>query len=367
MRAAWCVGLVWALGCSAANTTEACEGCDASSPTDAEAPDIATLDIGNRDVANDTARTDTARTDTGPRDTGPRDTGRVDAPAPDSGARDAGPSTPPPGDPATRDVATVCARWQLEAPLRATLPAWQPASDRCANGTLPEPTRTAGVRLTNVFRWLAGLAPTTERTAALDSAQACAVMMNANGQLSHRPPTSWTCYSAAGAQGAATSNIGGGSGFGMTPSYAVSSWIDDSRDLTMTLGHRRWMLFEPLASVAYGQAGGFACLVVLSGHTGARTRPWVAWPNAGPTPLQAMTRIWSFSARGLGLSSTTAVRVTVDGAAVPVQAELRAANYGDDTVSWNMPVIRAGSVYRVTVMGLRNGDITYEVRPVACP
>jgi hypothetical protein len=152
----------------------------------------------------------------------------------------------------------------------------------------------------------------------------------------------------------------------MTPWAAVSGWIDDSRDLTMTLGHRRWMLFEPLTRVAYGQAEGFACLVVLQGHDGARTRSWVAWPNAGPTPMQAMTRIWSFSARGAGLSSTSQVRVTLDGQPLTVQAQLRAANYGDDTISWNMPTIRAGGVYRVTVMGLRNGDVTYEVRPVAC-
>ncbi len=371
MRAGWLVGwVVWAAGCSGATSPGGdCPDCDAGEVsldadqgTDAAGSDGGPLDAG----ARDTGARDTGARDTGARDTGARDTGARDTGARDAGALDAGGVVGPPGDPATRDVAAVCARWGLDRDLWGTLPGWVADADRCANGTLPEITRTAGVRLTNAFRWLAGLAPTTENAAALPNAQACAVMMNANGQLSHRPPTTWACYSSAGAQGAATSNIGGGRGFGMTPSYAVSSWIDDSRDLTMTLGHRRWMLFEPLTTVAYGQAGGFACLVVLSGHNGARTRPWVAWPNAGPTPMQAMTRIWSFSAAGLGLSSSTRVGVTLDGAPVMVEAQLRAANYGDPTVSWDMPAIRPGGVYAVTVTGLRGADVRYTVRPVAC-
>lgn len=364
MRGVWAavaVSVVAGCGDASNNGGGGCEDCDAGAVEDVARDDaFEPVDGGTRDAAG--------ALDGGTRDAGQRvDTGTRDAVVRvDSGARDAGTTTPPPGDPAMRDAATVCARWREERALLGSLPGWMPAADRCENGVLPEVTRTAGVRLTNVFRWLAGLAPTGENTAALPNAQACAVMMNANGQLSHRPPTSWACYSAAGAQGAATSNIGGGRGYTMTPWAAVSGWIDDSRDLTMTLGHRRWMLFEPLTRVAYGQAEGFACLVVLQGHDGARTRPWVAWPNAGPTPIQAMTRIWSFSARGAGLSSTTQVRVTLDGEPLTVQAQLRAANYGDDTISWNMPTIRAGGVYRVTVMGLRNGDITYEVRPVAC-
>lgn len=80
-----------------------------------------------------------------------------------------------------------------------------------------------------------------------------------------------------------------------------------------------------------------------------------------------MTRLWSFSAAALGAGANTRVEVTRDGAPVTVAAQVRAGNYGDPTVSWDMPAITAGSVYTVRVSGLASPDVRYEVRPVACP
>jgi len=273
----------------------------------------------------------------------------------------------PPGEPSTRDPATVCAQWRAQTDALVSLPGWRSGAAACDPGSLPEATRSGAVRYTNAFRWLAGLAPVREDVAQAAAAQACAVLIERNGELSHTPPNTWACWSALGYEGTSRSNITGLRGFPMTVRHAISGWIDDSRDLSRTLGHRRWMLHPTLGTVGYGQASGYACLHILGANTNPRSRAWVAWPNAGPTPMAAMTRIWSLSSGSLGLGARTRVEVSRDGAALPVTAQLRSGNYGDPTVSWDMPEVAAGASYAVRVSGLAGADLRYEVRPVGCP
>jgi len=270
-------------------------------------------------------------------------------------------------DPDERDEAVVCARWNADTADLATLAPWAPGTSMCEPGTLPPATRAAAVRLTNTYRWLAGLAPLRDDTTQTAAAQACAVLVERNGQLNHTPPMTWTCWSQLGYQGTSSSNITGLRGFRMTVPTAINGWIDDSRDLSNTLGHRRWMLFPPLSAVGYGQSAGYACLHILGATGNLRARSYVAWPNAGATPMGAMTRIWSLSSPSLGVGAGTRVEVTRDGAPLAVTAQVRAGNYGDATVSWNMPDITPGARYAVRVMGLTGGDVRYEVRPAACP
>lgn len=273
----------------------------------------------------------------------------------------------PPGEPATRDAVTVCAQWHARADDAAGLAGWRAGATACEPGSLPDATRAGAVRLTNAFRWLAGLEPVREDAAQAAAAQACAVLVERNGQLDHTPPMTWTCWSALGYEGTSRSNISGVRGFTMTVRDAITGWIDDSRDLSRTLGHRRWMLFPTLSTVGYGQASGYACLHILGANSNPRARSWVAWPNAGPTPMAAMSRIWSFSSPSLGVGAATRVEVTRNGAAVPVTAQARSGSYGDPTVSWDMPEITASATYAVRVTGLSGADVRYEVRPVSCP
>ncbi len=270
-------------------------------------------------------------------------------------------------DPAARDEAAVCARWNADTADLASLAAWTPGASMCEPGALPAATRAAAVRLTNTYRWLAGLAPVRDDATQTAAAQACAVLVERNGQLNHTPPMTWTCWSSLGYQGTSSSNITGARGFPMTVRTAIDGWIDDSRDLSNTLGHRRWMLFPPLSAVGYGQSAGYACLHILGATANPRVGSFVAWPNAGATPMGAMTRIWSFSSASLGVGAGTRVEVTRDGAALSVMTVMRTGNYGDPTVSWSMPEIVAGSRYAVRVTGLTGADVRYEVRPAACP
>jgi hypothetical protein len=85
--------------------------------------------------------------------------------------------------------------------------------------------------------------------------------------------------------------------------------------------------------------------------------------------MEAMSQIWSFSSASLGVTNSTRVTVTRDGAPLAVAAMLRANGYGDPTVSWNMPAgaVTAGAVFRVTVTGLTGGmTVNYDVRPERC-
>lgn len=311
---------------------------------------------------------------------GSADAGVVDAAITAPAPRDAGaaladvPAAPrtdvalvAPGDPAARDANLVCAQWHALTDGVSALPPWSAGATPCDPGALPADTRVGAVRYTNAFRWLAGLAPVREDATQTAAAQACAVLVERNGQLSHTPPMTWTCWSTIGYQGTSSSNITGVRGFTMTVRDAIGGWIDDARDLSHTLGHRRWMLYPPLSTVGYGQASGYACLHILGATSNPRERAYVAWPNPGPTPMGAMTRLWSFSAASLGVGPSTRVAVTRDGAAVAVTAQLRQGNYGDPTISWDMPEVAAGSTYAVRVSGLSGPDVQYTVRPTACP
>lgn len=277
-------------------------------------------------------------------------------------------STPADNDapPAERSRATVCRRWAADYAAVQTLPAWTAERNACGAGTLADSTRAGALRMTNTFRWLAGLDPVTADAHDAEAAQACAVLTQANGQMTHTPAPSAACFSTLGYEGSSRSNIIGLSGsYQINVWAAVGGWMDEARDLSNTLGHRRWILSPELSVVGYGQTRGFACLYVLDDRIHPRTRDPVAWPSEGYFPVQAMTRTWSVSSMSLGLSASTRVAVTVDGHAVAVQAALRAPGAGDDTVSWVMPAITANQVVRVQVTGVRS-PMDYTVRPVDC-
>jgi hypothetical protein len=49
-----------------------------------------------------------------------------------------------------------------------------------------------------------------------------------------------------------------------------------------------------------------------------------------------------------------------------VTAGARRAGYGDDTISWEVPTVSPGSVYRVRVSLPGEPSTEYEVRPTSC-
>ncbi|MDG2535734.1 CAP domain-containing protein [Sphingomonas sp. HITSZ_GF] len=90
--------------------------------------------------------------------------------------------------------------------------------------------------------------------------QQSALMMAANGQLSHTPPSTWNCYTAAGATAAGQSNIYLGMGGGLRYTQDADiliGWLTDTNNLVANnIGHRRWLLHPFLSTISYGRVAG---------------------------------------------------------------------------------------------------------------
>ena len=268
----------------------------------------------------------------------------------------------PPGDPAGRSVVEVCAAWRAGHVENAATP-WTAGPDTCDLGTVPREAIDDCLRRVNLFRWLAGLEPTTDDAALNEIDQHCAVMMNANGQLDHTPPESWACYTAQGAQAAGQSNLALGT---RSPGGAIDLYMADGN--TPSLGHRRWILNGPLRRVGIGFAGRAQCLHVFD-RSGADTRRWTAYPNPGPAPLPTTRHLWSLHSGSFSLSGAdVTVELVRDGSTLPIMVSHPRQGYGPSTVSWQGDGWRpaADERYRVTVTPVSTAPITYEVHVVDC-
>jgi hypothetical protein len=225
--------------------------------------------------------------------------------------------------------------------------------------------REATIGVLNYYRALAGLPDTvTLDLAASERAQQAALMMAANNQLNHYPPANWTCYTADGASGAGSSNLA----LGANGSGAVDLYLNDWGGNNAAVGHRRWALYPPLASVGSGSVNGADSLVVLGGWGNRPETPnGVAWPAMGYFPVQHLpgSNRWSFSMPGAGLSQAS-VSMSKNGQAILVTPEVYSPGYGDDTLVWlpqgadSQPAVYVVTVSNVSING-ESKTISYQV------
>lgn len=299
--------------------------------------------------------------------TGPGQGTDTDTGAPQETADDPG-SDPTPLE-TDRSEAATCARWNNDhADLSEGM--WSGSVDACDPGDISEEGRQNALRLYNLYRWLADLPPVETSPERNRLAQACALLMEANGQLSHSPGMDWKCWTEAGAEGAGGSNISTGSSVAVVNGYMVDPGNET------TLGHRRWILSNSLGPIGIGSTGnGASCMQNLGGQ-GEASKEWVAWPAPGPFPLQAYrTRFrvtlsetgWSVQSDSIDLSDAQ-VRVTSEGAELPVSVTPLQRGYGSryafrfNPEGWEPEANRS---YAVSIEGLAT-NIAYEVRFVDC-
>ena len=260
-----------------------------------------------------------------------------------------------------------CDRWKAD---RADLSegTWTGSVAACDPGDVTGVGRANALRQVNLFRFLAGLPPVTEDATKSTNAQACALMQDANKMLSHSPPTTWTCYTAAGATAAGQSNIATTKGV-----RAVGLYMNDRGNET-TIGHRRWLLSNSLGPIGLGSTSGYSCLMTIGG-TGKAGKAFAAWPPPGDVPLAALTVEGSIDTVGWSIQSDTIdlsaaqVMVTDAGTARPVTVMQLPANYGSKYALSFTPMgwsSAAGHRYAVAVTGTPT-PINYEVNVVACP
>jgi hypothetical protein len=199
--------------------------------------------------------------------------------------------------------------------------------------------------------------------------QQAALMMSANNALSHTPPTSWSCYTSAGASGAASSNIA----LGYNSSESISAFIRDDGGGNTAVGHRRWILHSTKQKFSYGATSNSMALFIFFNGTNTKIPAFIAFPPKKYIPQQLVPARWSFSIPGADFSSAT---VSMNGPSgnVPLTIVSSTANgYGDNTIVWEPVGIdvsnTADVVYTVTVSNVGNdavGSYTYSttvIRP----
>ncbi len=269
----------------------------------------------------------------------------------------------PPGC-TTQGAADVCARWKAD---RADLSegTWSGNVSSCDPGDISANGRANALRLINLYRYMVGLPEATDDPTRNQKAQACALMMKAEGKLSHTPGTSWGCYSADGAEAAGKSNISTGSGVG-----AVDRYMRDNGNLT-TMGHRRWILSNSLGLVGLGSTDGASCMWVISGG-GKATRKWTAWPPEGDVPFEHVDYIkgtgWSIQSSDIDLDNASVKITDQNGTEMPVNVTHLQPNFGaKDALLIQLSgwTAQAGSAYAVQVSG-SSEPICYVVNVVDC-
>jgi len=246
----------------------------------------------------------------------------------------------------------------------------------CTAGTNSTAFKEAVLRRINWFRAMAGLPASVSLNATFNTRdQDAAVIMSANGMLSHFPTPAWACYTGNGANAASNSNIAIGNAGG----DAVTAYIWDFGANNNIVGHRRWLLYPQTQVMGTGDVpavNGFNsanAVWVFDGNFGgtrpATRTPYVAWPPAGYLPYQLAYPQWSFALTNANLSAAT-VTMRSNGVNVAVSLQPYATGYGENTLVWvpmgldytsptaKMPFNGTDTVYTITVTNVQYSTVT---------
>ncbi|HMI90009.1 MAG TPA: CAP domain-containing protein, partial [Polyangiales bacterium] len=237
-------------------------------------------------------------------------------------------------------------------------------------GDMTEKDRATAHRLFNLYRFMAGLEPVAMSAAGNQLAQGCALLMGANGKISHTPDSTWKCYSKEAADTAGASSLSGGGSISSVDGYMI-----DPGNPT-TIGHRRWILSNMLSGVGFGSSGKFSCQYQPAQRAPATAKAWAAWPPPGQVPIQALgnrfSKIdqtgWSVQSDRISLNGAQ-VTVTSGGMDMPVTTTALLPGYGSSFALRFNPTgwtAAAGQTYSVKVTGGAM-PIEYEVQVVDCP
>lgn len=259
---------------------------------------------------------------------------------------------------------------------------WTGSIVGCNPGTTSQAYRKAVVLRINVIRALAGVPAAVTLDSGFNAkAQQAALMMSANKQLNHKPPSTWGCYSADGAEAAGKSNLALGNA---GPGAIAQGYLADPGSNNAAAGHRRWLLYPQTQQMGTGDVAGDAthppanALWIQDGHL-FNIRPptrngFVAWPPPGYTPYPLAFARWSLSYPDADFSQAT-VSMSRNGAAVPTKLEPIANGYGENTLVWlptdplltdPAPLAGTDAVFSVSVQNVKiNGQaraFSYKVK-----
>ncbi len=283
--------------------------------------------------------------------------------------------TPTPTPPPTATPTPTPANWVDAAAALYDVP---PDIATCNPGTLKTAVRTEFLIRINALRALHQLPPVTYSATENDQMDQSSLMMAANRALSHTPPTSWTCYSSAGAQGAGSGNLIGGWGNGLpwsTEDDNLAGWMNER--YSASIGHRRWILDPFLGKISYGRvvqqtSGGFrsdaATMKVFSFAVDpplpSSVPPFVAYPYGdyplryfGPGDILSFSAVVSSASRyangSVGFGSAT-VRVSdANGDLTVTDKATDNVGYGiPNSIQWKVTGLQPNVTYTVRITGV---------------
>lgn len=258
-----------------------------------------------------------------------------------------------------------------------------PSIANCQAGQLTSAATVAMLADLNAIRALHKLPPVAYSAADEAGAQQSALMQAANDQLSHTPPTTWKCYTAAGAAASGQSNLyggfGGGLGFNSDDSI-LAGWLTETNNVVAdSVGHRRWLLYPFLGAVSYGRVvgasptstrGDGAALKVIgaagAGVASGTLPAYVAYPFEDyPARYFVATSLLSFSVIASANVNSSANR-TVNFANAQITVRQRGGGsltvskvtydnvgYGlPNNLQWAVAGLQANTYYDVTITGV---------------
>lgn len=233
---------------------------------------------------------------------------------------------------------------------------WTGNEPDCQAGTVPQETIDKIFLRLSYFRKAVGLNNEIDNnTSKSEKAQKAALMMHANGTLSHDPPDNWKCFSVDGKEGAGNSLL-----TSTKNAAAIDSYIQDQGNDNYPVGHRRWLLWPRLQEVGVGNTSSYNAVWVL-GNPGTRpadTPEFIAWPPQGHLPKQLAYARWSFSIAKADFTNTEISMKVKDGNNVSLEVEELTGIYGDNTIVW-MPDVNTNTITDDTtyIVSLKKVDI----------
>ncbi len=174
---------------------------------------------------------------------------------------------------------------------------WNGSVKKCEAGTLGKDILQKAKDRINYFRLACGLEPITFNDSYNEMCQEAALIMTANGQLSHTPPKSWKCYSEKGFLGAKNANLGISDFTNFQEMAFVTGFILDYGEFNKTVSHRKWLLNSRSVEMGYGNTGAHEAIYVtgVSQDRAKQAPGYIAYPPAGHYPYKLIFEKWSFS------------------------------------------------------------------------
>jgi len=182
----------------------------------------------------------------------------------------------------------VCTRYATDYPA-TTSTVWTAGSGgTCDLGVFNDASAGDATRRLNFYRWLIDAQTVDHRPATMADLE-CATMQRENPGLSHSPPSSWNCYTAAGAGVAGRSNLSSAS----TPLGQLGSYLGEGAS-PYAFAHRRYLL-GGRHDVGWVNTGGAGCNPLYFGAGGNGPSRWYSWPPAGVAPMETRPSWWQIS------------------------------------------------------------------------